>query len=113
MGVSYRTLVNVESQGQAYIAQSLTGTQTEAVLRESAQLEAAEASEDAAAAATAGLRVSAFVTACCLLDEEHKVVFGADRVQQVMDEVPVHLIQAVFEACMENAGLGKEDTSGN
>lgn len=117
MTVRYRTLVSVESNGETYRAQSLSGTEAEAVMKMSTEV---EGTSDDVAAGIAGLHIAAFVTGRCLLNGEDATAFErpADEthdqlIARVMDEIPAHLMQAVFKACMDDAGLGEEETSGN
>jgi hypothetical protein len=105
--MAFQTQVEIESHGVQYRARSLSGKQAAYLLDASTALDGKD--ENDADAVRGGLDMAAYVTACCLLNGEGSLAFGEGQTQAVLEQVPMHLIYACFEACMVDAGLKDDD----
>lgn len=117
MAVRYNTTISFYSNGTEYKARSMLGRHAQEAIKRSTKIERLLAKDDDEADEEAGIEtvaMAAYVTSCCLLDDDgERLAFDAGAVEVVLEMAPQHLIMACFEACMRDAGLENKQVAGS
>jgi hypothetical protein len=60
-------------------------------------------------ASAKAIELSAYVVSCCLLDDDgERLAFEQGAAEAVLSDLPMHLIRACSDACMDDAGLSDD-----